>query len=871
VRLLTEARERLRALFFRAQQERELDEEVRSHLAMEIEANLRRGLDPAEARRQAAITFGAVERVKEEVRAARSLWLAEDLARDLKYSARRLGRAPLTPLLIIGSLAIGIALTSAMFSTLDALLLRPLPYKEADRIVRVWSNDPEAAQYRRGFSASSLEQMREKSRGVELAAFVAGGLNLAGPEMPERVAGLRVTGNFLRVLELPPLLGRASFSDGDLEDGAGLVAVISEGLWLRAFGGDRDVPGKVLLLDGQPHTVIGVVGNESLFPHRGVDIYTPLSPTAAALHDNTELSVIGRLSTEYSIETAAAELNRIGTGPAASRAGQDRTVVTVQRLDRVMFNQAFRTGAAICFVAVLFVLLIACSNAANLLLARAATRQHEIALHAALGASRSRLIRLLLTEAVVLALAGGAIGVLLAYWGIQGLISIMPADVPMVHRIALDDRALLFTLGISLLAGIASGAGPALHGTRRGLASVPQGAGRWGTGDGTPATRMRSAIVIGQMALALVLLIGSGLLIKGYNRAMDTDLGFETDRLLTMRVSLPELERYDEAQTVEILSELEAELGAMGGVEGVAVADALPTTRWGRSVSYVTADSRDRQSAAELRSVAPGFFDALGINVTRGRTFTDHDRAGDPPVVVINDFLARTHWADQSPVGEYIEFNGRVSRIVGVVADINEWGAAAPPPLTIYVPLAQLPAASIALAVRSELPAQSLLPRIREAVGRVDPSLSLAEVATMDRLIRESQPRNRLMVRVLGIFAAVAALLAVMGVYGVMAYNVTRRRSEVGIRAALGARTSDILRLMLAHGATLAGIGVFVGVTAALGVTRFLAAFLNGVSPFDVVVFGGVAGLLFSVAIAACVIPALRAARVSPVTALRSE
>lgn len=871
MRLFTEARERLRALFFRAQQERELDEEVRSHFAMEIEANLLRGLGPAEARRQAAITFGAVERVKEEVRDARSLGLAEDLVRDLKLAVRRLGRAPLTPMLIIGSLALGIALTSAMFSTLDALLFRPLPYNDADRIVRVWSNDPEAGHYRRGFSASALEHMHERSRGVELAAFVAGGMNLTGPDMPERVGGLRVTGNFLRVLELPALLGRASFSEGELEDGLGLVVVISERLWFRVFGRDRDVLGKVLQLDGQPYTVVGVVGDESFFPHRGVDIYAPLPATAAVLHDDTELSVIGRLSPGYSIETAAVELNRIGPGPDVGQAGQDGPVVTVQRLDRAMFNQAFRTGAAICFVAVLFVLLIACSNAANLLLARAATRQHEIALHAALGASRSRLIRLLLTEAVVLALVGGTVGVMLAYWGIQGLISIMPADVPMVDRIALDERALLFTLGVSLLAGVASGAGPALHGTRRGMASVAQGAGRWGTGDGTPATRMRSALVIGQMAMALVLLIGSGLLIKGYNRAMDTDLGFETDHLLTMRVSLPELERYDEAHTVELLSSLEAELAAMGGIERVAVADALPTTRWGRSVPYVTAHTRDRQSTAELRSVAPGFFNALGINVTRGRTFTDHDRSGDPPVVVINDFLARTHWAEQSPIGEYVEYNGRVSRIVGVVADIHEWGAAVPPPPTIYAPMAQLPAASIAVAVRSELPVQTLLPRIREAVGRVDPNLPITEVATMDGLVRESQPRNRLMVRVLGIFAAVAALLAVMGVYGVMAYNVTRRRSEVGIRAALGARTTDIVRLMLAHGATLAGIGVLVGLTAALGVTRFLAAFLNGVSPFDVVVFGSVAGLLFSVAIAACVIPALRAARVAPVTALRSE
>lgn len=874
MRLFTESRERLRALFFRDQQERELDEEVRFHLAMETEANLRKGLDLAEARRQAAITFGGVERVKEEVRDARSLGLAEDLVRDIRYAVRWLGRAPLNATLAVLSLAIGVAVTSTMFSALDAFLLRPLPYEDADKIVRVWLSNPETGQDRRGLSASAFEHMRERSRALDLAAYGPGGMNLTGMDAPERLEGLRVTSDFFRVLAPVPVLGRTSFEDDEVASGQRIV-VISQGLWKRHFGENQHVLGEVLHLDGQPHTVVGVVRDEFLFPHRWIDIYTPLRLAAAERLHTDEFSVIGRLRPGISTEAAALELKHIGIGAIDGTDRHEGAAVMLMRLDRTLFNQAFRTGAAICSVAVLFVLLIACSNAANLLLVRAAARQHEIAVRAALGAGRSRLMRQLLTESLILALAGGAVGVVLAYWGVQGLIGIMPADIPMVERIALDERALLFALGVSLLAGVLSGVAPALHSTRRGIASVSGGVGRWATGGSGQASRLRSFLVLAEIALALVLLIAAGLLIKGYLRAMDTNLGFETDDLVTMRVTLPAMEDDGAGNMVEFLSRLENQLARLPGVQSIAISDALPLTRWGSRGRYVTADTRNRESAsqpvAEVRSVAPGFFGALHINVRQGRTFTVEDRFGDPPVAVINAALARTHWPDRSPIGQYIEFEGRTSRIVGVVDDVNEWGAAAPPPRTIYAPLAQRPVRSAAIAVRSDLPMEILLPRLREVVRREDPNLPLTDVATMNTLVRDSQPRNRLMARLLGIFALVAAVLAVIGVYGVMAYSVTHRRSEVGIRMAVGARASDIVRLMLGHGARLAGAGVLIGVAVALCVTRFLAAFLNGVHPFDTMIFGGVAGLLFSVAMIACLIPALRAVQVAPLTALRAE
>ena len=874
MRLFTQARERLRALFFREQQERDLDEEVRFHLAMEIENNLRRGLDPAEARRQAAITFGGVERVKEEVRDARSFGLAEDLVADLKHALRGLRRRPLVPMLVVLSLAVGVAVNTAMFSALDAFLLRPLPFQDPDRIVWVWLSDAENGRDRRGFSSAAFEHMRERSRAVDLAAYGVGGMNLSGIDAAERLQGLRVTANFFRVLAPTPLLGRTTFADDEVQGGQRSV-IISQGLWNRHFGEDSRVLGEVLHLDGQPHTIVGVVGDEFLFPHREIDIYTPLRLTTAERLNTDALSVIGRLRPGVTIDAAALELNQIGIESAAGGVTGEDAAVVMLRLDREMFNQAFRTGTAICFVAVMFVLLIACSNAANLLLVRATARQHEIAVRAALGAGRSRLVRQLLTESLVLALAGGTVGAVLAFWGVRGLVGIIPADIPMVERIALDERALIFTLGISLLAGVLSGVAPALHNTRRGIGLASRGAGGPGTLGSGQASRLRSSLVVGEIALALVLLIGAGLLIKGYVRAMDTNIGFATDDLVTMRVTLPEPAPYEAASTLEFLSRLEAQLASLPGVQQIAVSDALPLTDGGSTVRYVTDGTRDgastRQPEAELRSVTPGFFRALQINVAQGREFSDEDRFGSPPVVLVNAALARTHWADRSPVGQLIEFDGRTSQVVGVVDDVNEWGAAAPPPRTIYAPLAQRPVRSVAIGVRSDLPMDALLPRLRESIEREDPNLPLTDIATMRTLIRESQPRNRLMVRLLGALAFVAAALAVVGVYGVIAYNVAQRRSEVGLRVAVGAGASDIVRLILGHAARLAGVGVLIGVAAALGVSRFLAAFMNGVSPFDMLIFGSVAGLLFSVAIVACLVPAWRAAQVAPLTALRTE
>ncbi|HEX6694150.1 MAG TPA: ABC transporter permease [Longimicrobiales bacterium] len=794
---------------------------------------------------------------------------------DIRFALLSMVRAPLIFVLAIVSLAVGVAANTTMFSALDAFLLRPLPYEDANQIVRVWSNNPAKDWDRLSLSPPDYQDLRDRSRTVDLAAFAGGSMNVTSGDEPERLVGSRVTSNFFGIFGTTPLLGR-TFTAAEDAEGGDRVVVISSTLWQRRFAGSPAALGSTLLLNGQAHTIVGVLRPDFQFPNNRTEIYTPLRLKATEARDNHWLSAVGRLRPGASVDAAASEFkNLAATLESEYGATNDGVGSLVMRLDRAMFDTTFRTAAAICMVAVAFVLLIACSNIANLLLARAATREREIAVRTVLGAGRWRVAGQLLTESLVLALIGGALGALLSVWGVRGLISIMPADFPMVERIGLDNRALLFTLGVSLAAGLIFGLAPALHATRPDLGTVLRDSGTRGAIGGGRAGRLRSSFVIAEIGLALVLLICAGLLIKGYARATDTNLGFETDNLVTMRVTLPETAYPDTLQLIAFQDGLEEGLATIPGVSSVALAGALPMTGWGTSVSYVTADTRGLEYAqrpvAEVRSITPAFFDALQIPLRSGRAFTDRDAHGGAPVAIVNELLARKHWGDASPVGQQIELQDRTWQIVGVVADVKEWGGSEAPPAMVYVPLSQQPVRSVAIALRSDLPLESVVPPLRAAVRSADPNLPLFDIATMSQLIQEWQEGNALMARLLAIFAGIAVMLAVLGVYGVMAYNVSQRTSEVGIRMAIGAQTGDIVRLIIRHGAVLAGTGVLAGIIIALGVSRFLAAFLNGVSPFDIVTFAGFSAVLFAVGLIASYVPALRASRIDPLEALRTE
>ncbi|MEO5511732.1 MAG: ABC transporter permease [Longimicrobiales bacterium] len=794
---------------------------------------------------------------------------------DIRFALFSMARAPLIFVLAIVSLAVGVAANTTIFSALDAFLFRPLPYENAERIVRVWSNNPSKDWDHLSLSVPDYLDLRDRSRTVDLAAWAGGSMNVSGGETPERLQGSRVTHNFFRVMAVAPRIGRVFTPEEDVKGGAKVV-LISHSLWQRRFAGEPRALGATLLLNGESHTVIGVLPADFHFPNAETEIFTPLRPVASDDRGSHFLSAIGRVRAGATVDGASTEIASITATLASEHAATNEGVGSlVQRLDRAMFDTTFRTASAICMVAVIFVLLIACSNIANLLLARAATREREIALRTVLGAGRWRVIGQLLTESLVLALMGGALGWVLSIWGVKGLIAIMPADFPMVERIALDNRALLFTLAVSLLAGLTFGLAPALHAARPDLGSVLRDSGTRGAIGGGRAGRMRSAFVIAEIGLALVLLICAGLLIKGYHKATDTRLGFATDHLATMRITLPETAYQDTLRIIAFQDQLVSRLASIPGVTSVGVANALPMTGWGYGVSYTTPDTRTlpdaKRPSAEVRMISPGFFDAMKIEKKRGRFFGAGDRQGAVPVAIVNTALARKHWKDADPTGAQIGFEDVTYEIVGVVDEVLEYGGTEDAPEMIYIPLAQRPVRSVAIALRTDLAMSSVLPPLRDLIKGMDPNLPVYEMATMEQLIKDWDGGDRIMAQLLGIFAGIALMLAVLGVYGVMAYNVAQRTAEVGIRMAIGAQSGDILKLIVRHGATLAGIGVLAGLVISLSVSRFLAAFLNGVSPFDVQTFATFSVILFVVGVVASYIPARRATRVDPLTALRME
>jgi putative ABC transport system permease protein len=796
------------------------------------------------------------------------------LIADIKFALLAMVRAPLIFVLAIVSLGVGVAANTTIFSALDAFLLRPLPYPNADQIVRVWTANPERGWDEANVSPPDYLDWRERARTVELAAYAGGSMNVSGGETPERLTGSRVTANFFRIIGVQPRLGRV-FTEAEDRVGGDRVVVISYSLWQRRFTGDPRALGATLLLNGQAHTVVGIMPDDFHYPNATTEIFTPLRPEATGLRGERWLSVIGRLKPGTTTESASKEMAGIAaqlqTEHAATNAGMTTKLL---RLDHAMFDTTFRTASAICMVSVIFVLLIACSNIANLLLARAATREREIALRSVLGAGRWRVVRQLLTESLVLALIGGTLGWVLSIWGVKGLLSILPPNFDMVDRIGLDHRALLFTLVVSLAAGLAFGLAPAVHAARPDLNSVLRDAGSRGSIGGGRAGRLRSSFVVAEISLALVLLICAGLLIKGYRRATAVDLGFNPDKLATMRITLPESSYADTLRLIATESGLLTRLRALPGVSDATIASSLPM-QGGNESTYITADTRSvpepQRPFATYRLVATGYFQALGIPRRQGRDFSDSDRRESAPVAIINETLAKKHWKKTSPIGQQIELQGTAREIIGVVADVSEYGGAEDLPPMIYIPIAQLPARSISLAVRSALPMESVVPPLRTAVQTLDPNLPVFDVQTMKERIRNWQGGDRVLAQLLAIFAGIALMLAVLGVYGVMAYNVAQRTQEVGIRMAIGAQPGDIVRLVLRHGSILAGSGVIIGLLLAFGVARFLAAFLNGVSPFDPVTFASFSLTLFIVGLLASYIPARRATRVDPLSALRME
>ncbi len=795
--------------------------------------------------------------------------------RDLRFAARAILKHPTVFAVAVLSLALGIAANTTIFAALDAYLIRPLPVPDAERIVQVWSTNPERGWRESDISVPDYVDWSRESRTMELAASTGGSLNLAvAGDRAERVTGARVTPSYFKVFAFRPLVGRA-FLDEEARKGNDRSVILSYAFWQRRFAGEPDVVGRKLLLNGEAYTVVGVMPRDMKFPGSTIDIWTPLPFDGTERRRDRYLEVVGKLRGSATIASARSEMQaiakRLTTAYPADNRGMSANVIQIA--DEI-YDETFHQGATISMVAVAFVLLIACANVANLLLARATGRARELALRTAIGASRSRLVRQLLTESVVLALAGGVLGVLLSIAGIKGLMSIIPPDFYRSDTVALDSRALFFTLAISVASGILFGLAPAFAATGE-LGQALREGGR-SSSMGFRRNRLGASFVVAEISLALVLLICAGLLIKGAIRYQTVDLGFDPRNLLTLRVSLPETQYTDSIKSAAFHEEFLRRLQGLPGVQSAAAATTLPLVGGSGTYYWIDGDPKPEEGkalVAQFRGTTPGYFATMRTPLVRGRDFTNQDRIDAPLVVLVNEAFARRHWKSDpaSAVGRRIVVSDKPRDIVGIVKDARDFGPDDDTPAMFYIPSLQRGYRNLAYVLRSPRDAGGLAEAVRGELTAMDASLPAYGVRTMSEIIREEQRGDMIMPKLLAAFGAMAVFLAVIGVYGVMAYTVNQRTQEVGIRMALGAQRRDILRLVVRQGLTLAGLGLGIGLLLSFGATRGLSAFLLGVSAFDPVVFVGVTGALCAAAIGASLGPARRAMKVDPLVALRYD
>jgi putative ABC transport system permease protein len=803
----------------------------------------------------------------------------DTLLQDLRYAFRTLGKNPGFAAVAVLALALGIGANTAIFSVVNAVLLRPLPFPDPDRLTMVYSFNPAKGFPRFPVSVPDFIDWRGQSRLFEGMAAVDGApYNLSEGAEPERLNGSRVSASFLGVLGIKPALGR-DFLPDDEREGAEPVVLIGHGLWTRRFGADPALVGRTIALNGRRHTVIGVLPREYSFPNHS-ELWTPISfehdeLTARGAH---YLNVFARLRPGVTIQAAQTE---IGTIAARLRQQYPDTntgwEARVSPLSEMIVGK-IRPALLVLLGAVCFVLLIACANVANLLLARAAERQKEVAIRLALGASRTRLVRQLLTESALLGLVGGLCGLVLALWGTDLLVAAGGDNLPRFREISVDGRVLLFTIGLSLVTGLFFGVVPALQASRPDLNDTLKEGGRGGT-SGPGRHRLRGALAIGEIALALVLLVGAGLMFRSFRELLSVDPGFRPDHLLTLDVALPETKYVDGARQTAFLNETLERLGALPGVVSAAAATTVPLS--GGIISYSFSidggpeEPPSRRSSVRYDAVSAGFFRAMDIRILQGRSLLDSDAAGSPRVVVISANLAKKYFSGETPIGRRIRIDNDAARapreIVGVVADVKHSsldGEAAP---HVYEPLPQAPSTWLTFVLRATVEPMGLAAAARAAVLAIDPEQPVSEMKTGEALVSDSVAQPRLAMLLLGVFAAVALLLAAVGTYGVIAYSVSQRTHEFGVRMALGAGRREVLGLVVRQGLLLASLGVGLGLAAAAGATRLLSGLLYGVSPTDPVTYASVAALLTAVSLVACLVPARRATRVDPVIALRYE
>jgi putative ABC transport system permease protein len=882
-------RTRLRGLLRKKSVEREMEEELRFHVRMRAEENVRRGMTPDEAERAALVSFGQVSRVKEYCRDFKGGGLLETLLKDIRFGARTLGKNRGFTLVAVLTLALGIGANTAIFSVVEAVLLRALPYPDADRVVLLWENNRMRNRPRNVVNPGNLADWREQSRSFdEVAGFVDQRYSLTGGGEPEEVAAQAATPNLFRLLGARPELGR-TLLPGDEAGGRQDVAVISHGLWRRRFGGSPEVVGKVVNLDGRGVTVVGVMPpdfrwfiKENSQSGKPAEVWVPLElpEQQGAARRGRYMSAVARLRDGVTVEHARSELDTIAARIEAEYPGFGKGWgVSVVPL-REQLSGEIKPALLVILGAVGFVLLISCVNVANLLMARAAGRRKEMALRAALGAGRLRIIRQLLTESLLLAVIGGALGLLISGWCVEALVALSPPNLLGAGQVGVNLTVLAFTLCVSLLTGVAFGVVPAVETSRLNLSESLKESSRGNVGGGR-AGRVRGALVVVEIGLSLVLLVGAGLMVRSFLRLQAVDPGFDASNLLTMRVMLPETRYPEPGKQIEFFRRAAERIRTLPGVRDVGAVSALPFADLGAATSF-TVEGRPALPSGEklttdVRVADENYFRAMNIPVVAGRTFTEQEAVEDRKVAVVNETMARRHFPGEDPVGRRILVNmsgePAPTEIIGVVGDARYDKLEGELRPMVYWTPPRLTYASMTFVVRAAGGGDpgGLGPAAVREIQSVDKDQPVSDVRTMESWLAESTARTRFGTLLLGAFACAALLLAAVGIYGVISYSVAQRRNEIGIRMALGAQGRDVLRLVVGQGMKLVLAGVGLGLVGALVLTRLMSVLLYGVEASDPATFAANALLLTAVSLVACYIPARRATRVDPLTALRRE
>jgi putative ABC transport system permease protein len=880
-------RDRIRALRQRETVINDIDREMRLHLEMQVDANIKAGMSPAEAREKAMRSFGNLNRAVDAAYDVKGGGIFETLAQDIRYGVRMLAKHKAFTSVAVITLALGIGANTAIFSVVNELLLRPLPYRDADRIVTVWEVSP-GGRHQNSTSRANFRAWRQQTTSFNyMSVFSDQRLNLTGTGDPEELSVQFTSPDFFKILGVDPILGRTFLPEDD-KGGQSPVAVLSYGLWQRRFGGQANLVGQPITLNDTKFTVIGVMPPSFQFhfkQHSGTgrpaELWTilPMPVGPGANERGRFLGTVARLKDGVSVDQAGAELRTIHARLSDTEPQFNKNFSAEVLPLREQFFGNVRRPLWLMLGAVGFVLLIACANVANLLLSLATSREKEIALRAALGARRTRIIRQLLTESLLLALLGSVLGLGFAWLGIKALVAISPRDLVSLQTVGLNLTALAWTLGVSILTGIIFGLAPALHISRLNLNDSLKDGGKSESSQASGSRRLRNALVVSEIALAVVLLASAGLLIRSFLRLQHVDRGFNTDNILTMVVRLPDRYRED-PQVINFFSQTLERVRQLPTVRSAGMVNFLPLYGgMGSSTGFKILGQPEpppgQGPSCDVRVVDGGYFGTMGIPLLRGRNFSDAEQREPKRVILINEALARQYFPNQDPLGQRLDVvmfdDPTPTEIIGIVGNVRYDTLIDEAPPAVYFSHSDLTYSFMTLVVRTDGDPTAIAPAIQREIRALDPNQPVSDVRTMNQVMSEWVARSRFNTLLLGLFAGLATLLAAVGIFGVMNYSVALRTRELGLRLAVGAQPRQVLLLVLRQGLLLTAVGVLLGLAAAIALTRLLSGLLFGVAAVDVTTFSSISLFLVIVSLLACYLPARRAMRIDPLSALRYE